>query len=64
MDEFSESDVQLSIESDDDTRITITIVSASGRKLPMGEVLLTLELYLKDVQEAEIERHNMGAKTQ
>ncbi len=64
MDEFGDEDIQLSIESDDDSRYTITVASISGKKIAMAELLLTLELYLKDVSDAEIERHNMGAKTQ
>ncbi len=64
MDEFTDSDIQLCVESDDDLRYTFTIVSTSSKKLTMAQVLLTLELYLKDVSDAEEERHVMGARTQ
>ncbi len=64
MDEFSDEDIQLSIESDEDTRFTLTVVSTTGKKISMGQLLLTLELYLKDVSDAEEERNLMGAKTQ
>ena len=64
MDEFSDEDIQLDVESEDDTRYTITIASVSGRKIPQGEFILTLELWLKEIAEAEAERNLMGAVTQ
>lgn len=61
MNEFTDEDLQLSIESDDDTRISLTLVSLSGKKITMGQFMLELELYIKEVQEAEIERFNLKA---
>lgn len=57
-------DIEISIESDDDVRITMTIASRSGQKISMADFILHLELYLKDVTDAETERHNLGASMQ
>ncbi len=64
MSKFTDEDLELSVESDDDTRISLTLVSLSGKKISMGQFLLELELYLKEVNEAEAERQSVGATTQ
>ena len=65
MDEFGDEDIQLSIEAnDEDTRIALTIVSVSGKKIGMADFLMCVEEYLKEVTDAEIERNIIGAKTQ
>jgi hypothetical protein len=57
-------DIEISIESDDDTRITMTFVSLSGRKIEMSEFITHLEIYLKDINDAETERVKLGASIQ
>jgi hypothetical protein len=57
-------DIEISIESDDDTRITMTFVSLTGQKITMNDFITHLEIYLKDINDAESERVSMGATTQ
>lgn len=64
MTDFSDEDIELSVESDDDVRFTITIVRPSGKKLTLGEMILELELWIKEVSEAEAERNLMGGELQ
>lgn len=64
MDEFSDENIQLAIESEDDTRITLTMVKLDGKKITMAEFVAHLEEYVKEVSEAEAERNLMGASIQ
>ena len=64
MDEFSDENIQLAIESEDDTRITLTMVKLDGKKITMAEFVVHLEEYVKEVCEAEAERNLMGASIQ
>lgn len=64
MDEFTDEDIQLSIESEDDTRISLTLVSLSGKKITMQEFIYEIECYLQEIEKAEQERINMGAVNQ
>jgi hypothetical protein len=60
VDEFTDEDIQLTVESEDDSRFCFTVVSVDGRKLSMAEVIMTLELYINEVNAAGEERAAIG----
>lgn len=55
-------DIEICIESEDDTRITMTLVSLDGRKISMSEFILEVELYIQQVTEAEALKRQLNAK--
>jgi hypothetical protein len=57
-------DLEITIESEDDTRITLTVVSLEGRKISMAAFVMELELWIQQISEAEAERITSGATLQ
>lgn len=53
-------DLVVVIESEDDTAISLTVRSLSGRKISAHEFILELEQYLNDITRAEAERIQLG----
>lgn len=47
--------------NDDDTEISLRIISSSGRKITQNEFIVQLEGYLHDVTTAERQRKDSGA---
>lgn len=64
MDEFSDEDLQVSIESEDDTRITWTLVSISGQKITPDLFMYEMERYVHAVERAQRERQRIEAQDQ
>lgn len=64
MDEFTDESIQITFESDDDSRITMTMVNVEGRKITEDQYLFTLEHYLYLAAQARDERIALGASLQ
>lgn len=64
MDEFTDENIQLSFESDDDSRIILTMAKLDGEKISMSEFVMHMEMYLHEVATAQAERVKLSAKLQ